>query len=280
MKQNILKKCIGVILFAGAGFAACSDDDLMTYEDVSRIYFAYADSDGKNEEASADSRVVNMGYDIPLKEDSIIRIPIKMMGRTAETVREVKAMLISEESTAVEGKDIEIVSASLEANSVVGNVVVKLNRTEQVEKKMLMARIRLASNEHFHTDYSESRYDKDGNRNGLIFTLYFTALADKPSLWAASTSSQMLQSYFGTYSNAKMTLLYEACGLTREDFEIDPADNDPSGRTTLDKRFPSEFVFGLISMINRYLADYKAVHGEPMLDEFGQELKTGLPSII
>lgn len=280
MKQHILKKCISAFLLAVVEFAACSDDELMTYKDVTRVYFAYADADGKNTETSAESWVINMGYDIPLKDDSIVRIPIKIMGRTEAVPREVKAVLIPEESTAIDGEDIEIVSASLEANSVLGNVVVKLNRTERVQQNTLMARIRLASNEHFHTDYSEVRYDKEDNKNGVVFTLYFTALADKPSLWAASFSSLMLQGYFGTYSNAKMTLLYDACGLTREDFEIDPTDNDPSGRTTMDKRFPSTMTFGLISMINRYLANYKAVYGEPMLDEFGQEMKTGLPSVI
>lgn len=280
MKRHILEKCICAVLLMGTGVTACDNDDLMTYEDVARIYFAYAAEDGKKEEPSADYRVINMGYDVPLRDDTIIYIPLKLMGRVTETERKAKAVILSGESTAIDGKDIEIISASLDANSVSGNVAVKLNRTERVDKQTLMARICLLSNENFHTDYSESRYDPQKNRNGLIYTLYFTALADKPSLWAAPTSSKMMESFFGAYSNAKINLICEVCGLTRADFELDPEDNDPSGMTTTNKRFPQDLIFGMISMINRHLAEYKTVHGEPMLDEFGHEMKTGLPSII
>ena len=100
-----------------------------------------------------------MGYDRPLKNDSIIKIPIKLMGRVSETDRAVKVVMIPEESTATEGEDIEILSAYLPANSIFGNVEVRLKRTEAVDNEMLFARIRLASNENFHTDYSTSRYD-------------------------------------------------------------------------------------------------------------------------
>lgn len=102
------------------------------------------------------------------------------MGRVSETDRAVKVVMIPEESTATEGEDIEILSAYLPANSIFGNVEVRLKRTEAVDNEMLFARIRLASNENFHTDYSTSRYDKGNNRNGLIYSIYFTALAENP----------------------------------------------------------------------------------------------------
>ena len=156
---------------------------------------------------------------------------------------------------------------------------VRLKRTEAVDNEMLFARIRLASNENFHTDYSTSRYDKGDNRNGLIYSIYFTALAEKPSLWAASYSSMTLESTFGAYSNAKMNVIYEACGVTREYFEIDPEDNDPTGKETFTKRFSREISFGMVSLINRYLVKYKNEHGEPLLDEFGEEVKMPLSSI-
>ena len=81
------------------------------------------------------------------------------------------------------------------------------------------------------------------------------------------------------YINAKMNVIYEACGVTREYFEIDPEDNDPTGKETFTKRFSREVSFGMISLINRYLVKYKEEHGEPLVDEFGEEVKTPLPSI-
>lgn len=279
MKRNSFKWCVCALLFLVIGWASCADEDLMTYEDVPRIYFKYADEPVSGFGEKDNQITVNMGYDRPLKDDSIIKIPIKLMGRVAKVDRAVKAVLMSEESTAIEGKDIEIVSAYLPADTIFGVVEVKLNRTETVDKEMLFARIRLASNENFHTDYSKSNYDPGNDRNGLIYNIYFTALAEKPSLWAASYSSMTLESTFGSYSNAKMNVIYEACGVTRDYFEIDPEDNDPTGQATFTKRFPREISFGMISLINRYLTKYRNEHGEPLLDEFGEEVKVPLSSI-
>ena len=181
MKRNSFKWCVYTFLFLGIGMVSCADEDLMTYEDVPRIYFKYADASSSDFGENEDQITVNMGYDRPLKNDSIIKIPIKLMGRVSETDRAVKVVMIPEESTATEGEDIEILSAYLPANSIFGNVEVRLKRTEAVDNEMLFARIRLASNENFHTDYSTSRYDKGNNRNGLIYSIYFTALAEKPS---------------------------------------------------------------------------------------------------
>lgn len=54
-----------------------------------------------------------------------------------------------------------------------------------------------------------------------------------------------------------MNVIYEACGVTREYFEIDPEDNDPTGKETFTKRFSREVSFGMISLINRYLVNIK-----------------------
>jgi len=35
----------------------------------------------------------------------------------------------------------------------------------------------------------------------------------------------------------------------------------------------------MVSLINRYLVKYKNEHGEPLLDEFGEEVKMPLSSI-
>lgn len=263
-------KSVCALLLCGAGMTSCGDNEIMTYEDVARIYFKYADTSSFGE--SDDQILVNMGYDVPLKEDSIIEIPIKLMGRTADVDRDVKAVILANESTATEGEDIEIISASLPAHEIYGSVKVKLNRTENITKNTLYARICLRSNDNFHTDYNTSKTDAS-TRNGLIYTVYFTALAEKPSLWAASGSAARLNSVFGEYSNGKLNAICEACGVTRAYFDIDPADNDATGVTTYNKRFPNEVLFGLISMTNRYLTKYKEEHGEPLMDEYGNEVK-------
>lgn len=277
MKRKRLEYSVCAFLLLGIGMTSCVDENLQTYEDVPRVYFKYAETSRPIE--NEDQITVNLGYDRPLKDDSIIKIPIKLMGRVSKIDRAVKVLLIQEESTVKEGEDIEIMYSYLPANSIYGNVEVKLKRTETVNKETLFARICLASNENFHTDFSETKSDNGIDRNGLIYNIYFTALAEKPSLWAASYSAMNLEARFGSYSNTKMNVIYEACGVTREYFEIDPEDNDPTGKTTFNKRFSREISFGMISMVNRYLVKYEKEHGEPLLDEFGKKVETAMPSI-
>jgi hypothetical protein len=49
---------------------SCADEDLMTYEDVPRIYFKYADASSSDFGENEDQITVNMGYDRPLKNDT------------------------------------------------------------------------------------------------------------------------------------------------------------------------------------------------------------------
>ena len=50
MKRNSFKWCVYTFLFLGIGMVSCADEDLMTYEDVPRIYFKYADASSRSEE--------------------------------------------------------------------------------------------------------------------------------------------------------------------------------------------------------------------------------------
>ena len=70
MKKNSFKWCVCAFLFLGIGWASCADEDLMTYEDVPRIYFKFADTSDFGDRD--DQITVNMGYDRPLKyRDSV-----------------------------------------------------------------------------------------------------------------------------------------------------------------------------------------------------------------
>ncbi len=267
--NKTIKLWIYILPLIATNISSCDHEEIPVYEDVDRIYFRYADETSSPE--NEDNTTINMGYDIPLKDDSTISVPIKLMGRISNIDRTVNVELMKDESTAIEGEDIEIISANLPANSIYGEVKMKIYRTTNIDAETRLARIRLISNENFHTDYST--VSSNSGKNGLIYNVYFTANADKPSLWTASMSSMMLEAYFGEYSNEKIVVMCEACGFTRDFFNIDPEDNDPSGRTTLDKRIPSEAVWGIIIQVNNYLDKWKADHnGQPRLDENGEEV--------
>ena len=60
MKRNSFKWCVYTFLFLGIGMVSCADEDLMTYEDVPRIYFKYADASSSDFGENEDQITVNM----------------------------------------------------------------------------------------------------------------------------------------------------------------------------------------------------------------------------
>lgn len=256
--MNIIK------LFITTGFlliwaSSCSNDELPVYEDVDRIYFA----------AGNGTSAVRLGYDIPVKVDSTVAIQVNIAGKVAEIDRAVTAEVVSTESTAVAGVDIEILSSDsyVPAGSTTGTLWVRVNNSEKLNKTTLRAKIRLTPNEFFHTDLNE------GSR--LEYNISFDAMADMPLLWTipANSSYFTLNQYFGPWSRTKELLLYEIFGFTREFFEYDPATQSPSA--ALSSKISDRMAMGMIAQVNRYLRDYRLEHGEPLLDENGNEIKMG-----
>jgi hypothetical protein len=60
-------------------------------------------------------------------------------------------------------------------------------------------------------------------------------------------------------------------GLNREYFTYDPETETAS--TVFGARFPIALAMGWATAFNRYLEEYKQIHGEPMYEEDGSEMK-------
>jgi hypothetical protein len=267
-----------MIAAGAASFSSCDYDTLPTYNDVDRIYFDYAAwtqlelvAQGYVSQTAYQMRIL-FGYDKVIKSDSTIQIKMRIAGKPASIDRPVAVELLTDESSAVLGQDIEIVSSFIPADTVVGMLTLKLKNSEKMTSTTLLARLRLLPNEYFHVDYTDARAFSD--RSGLEFQVFFDAKKEMPSLWAAYS---MLTTFFGTYSNVKLDAICAACGFTREYFEYDP--ETESAATVGAARFPSSLAFSLILQVNHYLEDYKEAHGgQPLLDENGNEVKTSYPT--
>ena len=260
-----------VMLFA----ISCTNDKLLIYEDVDRVYFSWANL---HPALGGSPQIhVNLGYDVPIKKDSIINLKVNLMGYISDVDRPISAEIILDESTAISGEDIEILPSFIPAKLETGNLRIKLNNSKKVGTTTLTAKIRLIPNEYFSVDFTKPISVYDG-KNALEFEVSFDAKTDMPSLWADPNSGVRLTAYFGKYSNTKLNVICEACGVTRDFFMHDPATEN--ALDVLNTRIPTPVTYGMISLVNRYLSAYKAEHGEPMLDEYGEEIKTGLPSII
>jgi hypothetical protein len=254
--------------------AACSYDTLPVYEDVDRVFFKWArptDDNREIKEGSSDQIKVNLGYDNPVKSDSTIFVEVSMMGYVSGQNRLISAEVIKNESSAVEGQDIELLPSFIPAGEVTGRLAIKVKNSDKLANTTLWARIRLVPNEYFHVDYIQTRIS--GNKNGLEYDVYFDAKADMPSLWADPAAGNQLTRYFGAYSKAKLQLICEVCGFTRDYFMHDPG---TIALDVLNARIPPEAANGLISQVNRYLKQYQSEHGdEPLRDEDGKVISMG-----
>jgi hypothetical protein len=247
---------------------SCTHDSLPTYEDVDRIYFAWA---RPVIPLGSDETKVNLGYDNPVKNDSTIHVEVLLMGRVSDKDRPITAELIKSESSAVPEQDIEILPSFIPAGEVKGQLVVKIKNSEKLETTTLMARIRLTPNEYFHVDFTTA-YDAP-LKNGLEYNVYFDAKADMPSLWADPEAGAILTGYFGTYSKVKLQLICEVCGVTWDYFMHDPATE--KAIDALNAKIPSEMSYGWCSQMNRYLQNYRDDNGTSLLDENGNVIRMG-----
>jgi hypothetical protein len=249
--------------------ASCKENDLPLYNDVSRVYFYWMSID-KTGEVKTNTLSVSLGYDDPIKTDSIISIPINTMGLPSNIDRPVAAEVIKTESTAIPGEDIEIVSGIIPAGKSWGELRVKIINSDKLKDKVCRARIRLLPNEHFHTDWTLNwtgnvTYDT----NGSEFNLLFDSMNDMPNLWKDAYS--YMEVIWGPWSREKEKVIYECLGFDRSFFTYDPATEVAS---VVFSRRLGDLGNSLRSIVNRYLRDYKDSHnGEPMRDENGEEIK-------
>jgi hypothetical protein len=270
MKKNSVSLMVLFLLLV----FACSHDTLPVYEDVDRLYFKWAGVSSPEDRVNfRDYIEVKLGYDNPVKSDSVVYINVLLMGHVSEQDRPITAGLIKNESTAVEGQDIEFLPSFIQANAKEGKLAIKVKNSGKLAENVLMARIRLTPNDYFHVDYTQAvGYS---GKNGVEFDIYFDAKTEVPSLWADPETKRYYDAYFGTYSNVKLQVICDACGLTREFFMHDPATE--KAKDVMDSRIPTSGVaMGLISIVNRYLKQYEINHGEPLKDEHGNEIKMGL----
>jgi hypothetical protein len=247
----------------------CSHDPLPTYSDADRIFFKWAaiTSLAEKAESGSDFIKVNLGYDNPVKDDSTVLIDVSMMGHVSAQDRPISAELM-DSSSAIAGQDIEILPSFIPAGKAEGKLAVKLKNSAKLADTTLWARIKLVSNSHFQVDYTQA-YTLTGlakDKTGLEYNIYFDAKVDMPSLWADLNAGIMLTAYFGTYSNRKLQVICDVCGLSWAYFMHEPGENAMS---VLSVRFPTNIVMGMISQVNRYLKQYQQEHGEPLRDENG-----------
>jgi hypothetical protein len=271
-------------------FSSCEYETLPTYSGEDQIYFRYADYDQNNINALVNYTMVNFGYDPVIKTDSTIKISVKIMGKVVDYDRPVSFVLDEELADTLSytsdgskvgdaaqlGEDVELLldQSFVPAGKTIGSIVIKLKNTARLKDSNLVAAIQLVENTYFKADYKTTRIkyvNDEGKIVGTQYLVLFDNRNDAPNLWVYPSTKQSLDRMFGAYSTKKFKLICELFGLNREYFTYDPETETAS--TVFGARFPIALAMGWATAFNRYLDEYKTIHGEPILEEDGTEMK-------
>jgi hypothetical protein len=273
MKNNIL-----LLFLLALVFSACEHEKLDTYSGQNEIYFQYAIASSTVD--VVDSTVVHFGYDTPIKEDSLIRIKVKVMGDVVDFDRAV-AFELETASSAQSGQDVELLldSSYVKAGKTVGQVAIKIKNTANLDDKILNANLKLLSNEFFQTDFKSTSFSSvnaTGKINSIKYRVLFDNANEKPNLWAYYDSR--FTPYFGTYSKKKLDLICELINITREYFTYTRTETQTEAQAAsaaFSAKWPTSIMLFSARTLNNYLSNYKRTHGEPLLEDDGTEMVPG-----
>jgi hypothetical protein len=259
-------------------FTSCDYDHLPTYEEAASVYFL--------QPSKVDSAIVDLTIGaFTLKDDSLLRIPIQLLGKVSLQDRPIAYQLLSDTSTAIEGTDIECLPSFIEAGKSSGYLNVRLKNSTALQERgdTLFALLQLLPNEYLRTDYNALYASKPG-KNSLQFRVYITSrLGGKPRLWRMPGVGQLMNAGLGgnmnvdIYSDRLYKILLDVCNIpeelfdyTDEEYEASAGDNmDFKGKNMFYARFGTGGVVGYwAQQIAAYLAkhpeigDYNAATGK------------------
>jgi hypothetical protein len=252
-----------LIVFAVfAVFSSCKHDTLLTYEENNSVYFPHTNK--------VDSAVVDLTSGaFAYKEDSLLRIPVQLMGKVTPYDRPIDYRVDTAASTAREGTDIECLPSYIEAGKAAGYVRVRLINTTalQTNGDTLLARICLLPNDELRTEYNMHDLNRDAKDN-LQFRVFLTStLGGKPRLWRDENVSLLLNlslggnAYADIFSKQLYRLLLTVCEIPEELFfytdEEWAAQTEPKGINLFAARFGG---LGVIGMWKNMLITYLSNH--------------------
>jgi hypothetical protein len=266
MKQHLTKLIFLAVALAGS----CEYEGLPTYSGQDQIYFAYAD---ETPAGMVDEQLVHFGYDDPMKPETTLYVSVKVMGSLADVDRPVSVVLVDSLSTATPGRDVELLPAQslVPAGKELGTVALKLKNTTALKDTVLVVAIRLVGNEHFHADYTKTRYSSVNSEGKIVSTVYrvrFDNANSIPRLWVENLVQ--CTTMFGEYSETKFDLMCRLLGFDRSYFSYTEGNSGDLFYSRINL-----YAKSWIQTVNRYLKEYKDAHNAPLRDENG-EIKMGL----
>lgn len=233
-------------------FASCKKEGIMTYEGTNDVYFR------ANYVNSIDTGVVSFGFTLSSIKDSIVKIPVAIMGQVSNQPRSVKVS-IADSSTAVAGTHYDALpdSFKIRAGRTVDTLYLKVHRTADLQQKGVSIILLLQDNSNFST---AMKTKVTNSITGAYFSyikykIVLNDILEKPAQW--------LSGYLGTFSRTKVYLMSQVLGLTPKEI------SDVIGLST---SIPVQNYYGRTMQI--YLNQQKAA-GTPVYEDDGTLMAMG-----
>lgn len=205
--------------------SSCQKDDYVEYDTgCASLRFIYT-------AAGNDSIVYSFALH-PDRQEDIVEIPFKLIGLATGQAREASVEVVKEETTARENDHFSIETCTLPADSITGNLRVKVRKTAELEDRNLVVTLRLCGNEHFTA----------APVNENTYKIVMTNFLAEPTGWP-----------FGEYSRIKHQFVIQTLGIA----------------TDYDQWSAGERIH-YTSVLTSALYEYNKAHpGTPLTDEYG-----------
>jgi hypothetical protein len=233
-------------------FASCKKEGIMTYEGTNDVYFR------TNYVNSIDTGVVSFGFAVSSIKDSIVKIPVAVMGQVSKQARSVK-IVVADSSTAIAGTHYDALPDTFKigAGRTVDTLLLKVHRTADLQQKGVTIILLLQDNSEFST---AMKTKTTNSITGAYFSfikyrINLNDIFEQPKYWYVP--------YVGTFSRKKVYVMSQVLGLTPQQI---------SDVTSSSTSLGTENYYGRTVQI--YLNQQKAA-GTPVLEDDGSAMAMG-----
>jgi len=251
MRNNI---AILVVVAFIALLPACKKQDIPSFDAAPSIYFlATAQWSG---DPATDSLLTSFGYAADNVTDSIIKLPISVLGKTSPIDREYKVTAVASGTTAKAGYNYDLPEKTvIRAGLSTDSLTITIHRTPDILYNPLSLTLQLEPNDNFKTDMTMDTLDAVTGKP-VYYTIFKVVMQDgltQPATW------NQVSFYFGTFSVKKLKLIHAVAGMP-----LDALAND----------VPYQMIPFWGAATYRYLLDQKAA-GTPVLEDDGTPMTLG-----
>ncbi|SMC94054.1 DUF4843 domain-containing protein [Pedobacter africanus] len=238
-----------VPLFILITFFSCKKSDLITYEGKPALYFSIA---------SVDSLSVNFSLLPDEKKDSVLKIPVSLLGKQLDADATFDVLVNGQVTTAAGGTDYELSGQfSMKAKKSTDTVRIKILRTAKLTSKAYVVGLELKPSAQFSNNLLKINNAKNQDSRVRIF---ITDILAPTKGWLTTSGKLGTDYYLGRFTKKKLQLVVKIFDFWTFQQLYDDIDQYPD-------------YFG--ELLYDYLNEQRGA-GTPVLEDDGTPMEAGI----